>query len=392
MKVLIYEPSFTGHRLQYVRIMINALVKLADEVVFVTSNDVPESAQYKTHIQDLEGIFTLDASISRNSGNLVGHAINSVRSFLLAIKQHKPVHVYVPYADGFAQILGLFRFMGLAKIDKNMRLEILIMRAEYFPNTEGWKTKIKNWFWFKMIDCSGAEIVHFLNSVVYENIKLSNILRRSSPALMSEPVEHMEVIDINTARSDLDIPVNGRYISCFGALDKRKGIDLLLHAFSSANLNENDRLLLMGPVSLEVRQIIDSKYASLLGDGRLILVDRYITQDELVAGLCASNLVCTPYPEHLGSSGIVVRAATIGKPVLAANVGWMSYVVPKFNLGYNCDVQNKEIFRLSIEKHLEECSGYLSSAETISFNRFQSCENFANSWVFLLKNTNKIGL
>jgi hypothetical protein len=60
-------------------------------------------------------------------------------------------------------------------------------------------------------------------------------------------------------------------------------------------------------------------------DGRLIVLDRYLSHEEINACCAAGNLIATPYRPHPHPSAIVLYAASAGKMVLAVNNGWFAY-------------------------------------------------------------------
>lgn len=97
-------------------------------------------------------------------------------------------------------------------------------------------------------------------------------------------------------------------------------------------MKSNARLMLCGNLDADSehhRRFIES--ARPLVDH----VDRYLGDAELRARFEASDYVLLPYtPEFSGSSGVLVSAASLGKPVIATNHGLIGYRVQRYGLGF----------------------------------------------------------
>ena len=134
----------------------------------------------------------------------------------------------------------------------------------------------------------------------------------ASSAFAPDPVESKPRIDQGVARRRLGVPESGRYLGSVGLMDERKGIDRLITAFANAPLEPDDRLLLVGQSSLAVRDLLEGPMADLVRDGRIVAIDRYVDNEEFSAAISALDVVCTPYPQHIGSASVVIRAAAAG--------------------------------------------------------------------------------
>jgi len=145
-------------------------------------------------------------------------------------------------------------------------------------------------------------------------------------------------------------------------MDERKGIDRLVRAFAAARLRDDDRLLLAGRLSESLRRLIQADFADLISRDRLVLMDRYLTDDELCASVTAMDLICTPYPRHVGSASIVIRAAATGRPTLGVDYGWIGFVIPRFQLGWTCAVDAIPDLAMALARALDQAAGFRLSA------------------------------
>lgn len=160
----------------------------------------------------------------------------------------------------------------------------------------------------------------------------------------------------------------------------RKGTHLLIESFARAKLATTDRLLLAGPLGDDLRHRLRTEFSELTRSGRLVAVDRYLSEIDLMNALSAMDLVCTPYIDHLGSSGIVLRAAQAGRPVLTPNQGWFASIVPRFSLGHAADILEVDGLAKALEKTIPDAAGYQRSAACERLLEYSASSNFARLW------------
>jgi hypothetical protein len=139
-------------------------------------------------------------------------------------------------------------------------------------------------------------------------------------------------------------------------------------------------IVLAGILSAQIRELVTNEYRHLLDDGRLIVLDRYLNNEEINACCAAGDLIATPYRPHPHPSAIVLYAASAGKMVLAANNGWFAYMVPKFSLGRLCEPDDPEIFAETLVSALREAKAYKVSAAAKRLVEFHRSENFVLQW------------
>jgi hypothetical protein len=143
----------------------------------------------------------------------------------------------------------------------------------------------------------------------------------------------------SNARAMLRLPEHKNLVMSIGMQNHGKGVDYLIGACSRWQPARPASIVLAGPLSAQIRQLVANNYRHLLDDGRLIVLDRYLTNEDINTCCAAGDLIAAPYRPHPQSSSIVLHAATAGKMVLAANNGWFTYMVLKFSLGRLCDPQ-----------------------------------------------------
>jgi glycosyltransferase involved in cell wall biosynthesis len=376
MRVLIFELDHSGHRFQYVRVLAESLLPLVRDVVLVTSREATMSQEYTTHLDGLPSNFHVDIQPHYGHGSSSRIALGKMEILHRSLRKFGPDHVYIPYADGVAQILGITRWLRSAPVPDTMEIEGILMRGRFAYPSEHWYDAPCATGWLTALSLAPFSVLHQLDPIPFMAIKKRGGRLGTKSRLIPEPVEPIPRIEKDEARRRLGIPVDGRYLACFGRLDIRKGAHLLLEACIKAPLLPTDRVLLMGKIDSEVRPLI-ARMGAWVSDGRLVVIDDYVSDAQLSLGICAADIVCAPYPRHVGSSGIVVRAAAVEKPVLTSNYGWVGAVTSAFRLGETCDVGHVDEFARQIRVSLDQADVFCLTEGGRLFTRFHTVRNFA---------------
>jgi hypothetical protein len=95
---------------------------------------------------------------------------------------------------------------------------------------------------------------------------------------------------------------------------------------------------------------------------------------------CASDLIAVPTRAVTQPSTIVIRSIAAQRPVITSNKGWFAYMVPKFQLGTTCDVENTEEFATLLPDALEQARSYKVNAAAERLIEYQRPENFMAIW------------
>ena len=314
MRVLIFEHGIFGHYLAYARRLIDAAIPLADEVVLAAQQGLETSQEFQTHIQPILKDITLDASYPPITGGAWSNALRRPLMLRQAVSKHNPNILWVPFADGITQVAGLYRLFGLRLWPSSVRAIGLVMRGNYAYPQSSRLASVRSQLGYHLTRLSPWTNLFCIDPLQYDYIlRRGGSLARRAVA-MPDPVPKEDgAMSRVQARKFLSLEPSGRYVGCFGMLDERKGVGLLLNAFRDACPKPDDRLLLMGKASEGVRDMVRMQFSNDTKSGRIVLIDRYVSNEELSAGLAASDLVCTPYPRHIGSASIVIRAAAAGR-------------------------------------------------------------------------------
>jgi glycosyltransferase involved in cell wall biosynthesis len=234
--------------------------------------------------------------------------------------------------------------------------------------------------------------IHIIDVLAFDWIQ-----RLGGPALADrfqmhpDPLEPIPPIPQQQARKRLGLPTDGRYICCPGVLHARKGISLLLEAFTHADLRHDDRLLLVGLADEETRAFLRREATTrLLHDGRIQLIDRYVNGEEFSCAFRAADVIACPYPYQPHPSSIAVKAMAAERPVLGADGFWIGHMVPLFEMGWTVKVSDREAFGRAMRASLEHASGWRRSEASRRLIEFNSADAFKAMWTVALRR--KMGL
>jgi glycosyltransferase involved in cell wall biosynthesis len=376
-RVLILESDGTGHRLQYVRVCVQAIADLDVEIVFATGTRIPETDEFRTHLAPVRDRITVDASLAGVDGlSSLRAATTRVSEYFRAIERHRPDHVYVPYADGFAQMSGIAGILGPVPLRKPIECEGILMRGRFAYPHSSWADGLFPRVSLAATSASPIDVLHFLDPIPYEHVMRRGGRLAARARLIPEPVEPFTATERHEARRRLNLPLEGRMVCCPGRLDARKGVDRIIRAFAAAvgELRAEDRLVLVGRADACVQAAM-REVRALVDGGRIQLRDATVSDEDLHLAIAAADVVAAPYPRHIGSSGIVVRAAAHERLVLGSDFGWLGMVTKRFSLGLTCDCRDDAAMGRLLPQALAASESYTASAAAKRFARFHTQAN-----------------
>lgn len=175
--------------------------------------------------------------------------------------------------------------------------------------------------------------------------------RHSECVFLPEPLWVPDMPVESSALEDAVEPGRRRLVF-FGSLDDRKGIRPVLDALAALPESSQRRLALIfaGPVGSVEREELLARIAAFDANSavQVLLEDRFVPEAQVQRLLAACDLVLLTYRHHVGSSGVLVRAAAAGVPVLATDYGLVGAQVRKHRLGLPLDATSSEEIRSAL--------------------------------------------
>ncbi len=378
MKVVIFEPWYTGHHCEYLRRIIRCTKALDVEIVVVFPRSGPASHEYEIHLNDVESLadWRLCPDIKPRGWRATCKAV--VSQLRRSVSDERPDHLYVPSAG----LISEYSRFATALPTAAPFSEGLHLRGAFGYPSPSVLMRVKSWAMGQLIAKAPWSVFAHLDPWQLQALCHSFPQLRPRALVIPDPVAPPIEISKTNARRELQIPEDASYIGFAGPMTKRKGYDLLLGSFERVinRLPANAKLLLAGPFTPQGRNLISTQYCTLLRNERLVIVDRHLTAREMDLVIPALDIVSIPYRNHSGSSGIALRAAAASRPILAPDRYWLRNIVKVFALGTTCNVHDPVLLANGITESFRHFETYKRNAAADRFLRFHSEENFAATW------------
>ncbi len=300
--VTIFLEQFTGHRLWYVRLLCDALVATQRRV----SVQLPDAA--RTHPALREHLSGLpDDQVTVDFYGSTAH--HHLRSMLRRERE-----VVLPDADKhLAQVVGslvVARLVGsIARGRRPGRVRLLLLR--HSPGTTARSRLV-----FRAKLALAVLCARTLPTVTVGTLVMDAEAPLQGPVV---PVVDPTVFRCGpgdtreSARAALSLPADETFVAIAGAITARKNYRSALGGVLRSH--GSIRLLLVGQLDDTARAFIASLDAP--ARSAVLLRDEYLSDADLDRYILASDAVLALYA-NTGSSGIVLKAAAAGTPVVGS--------------------------------------------------------------------------
>ena len=198
-----------------------------------------------------------------------------------------------------------------------------------------------------------------------DHFAIAHFPRRSRVEVVPLP-EALDDLDAGSLRTSpiLDAVEPGRQrLLFFGSIDERKGVLPVLDALTDMSDDHQSRLALVLAGSLAKGLVDRIDRFGRETHVQLVIENRYMSEQEIQPLVRGSDLVLLTYPRHVGSSGVLVRAATAGVPVLSTNYGLLGAQVEQSRLGATTDATSPSAIRATLERWLADSTSIPFDAE-----------------------------
>jgi glycosyltransferase involved in cell wall biosynthesis len=358
MRILFYSPSHQGHHFAYLSRMLPAFIELPVELCLATTPDAIASEEYAS-------------TLARFSDRLIPYPVcttaprgpfknsrHRLRELTAAIQRLHPDHVAVCYADGLWQLAAIDTLIGRRPWPAHLDVEGWIYRTRFGDSTDKrLKSRIERWLFARLVRHRTFSKLHLDGELLFEFARHLVTPTSAEIVLTPNPVVVESLVPAETARRELGLPVDGKWLSLSGMIARYKGADLLLNAFRSiceVTPGASLRLLFAGPHEPYIRQLLATPpFASFVAERRIVSLDRIVDEHEMFLAAAAADLVLAPYPRHQGRSSIILWAAAAGRPSLGVADGGIGHVIRQQKLGATCNVLDPDEFATSIVRSLE---------------------------------------
>lgn len=252
------------------------------------------------------------------------------------------------------------------------------------------------WIW-KLI-AKRLGIAKFLISDDYQSWRKWKDWRAQRLCFLPDPWDKDDFIlsDRESAAKRLALAPAAARVLLFGDLSRRKGLDVILSAFSAVT-NPGLKLVLAGAAPVAGFHSDDQRLIDVLkARGTLEMRLGYVAETAVADYFCACDFVLCAYPAWFGvSSGTFTRACAAGRPVIAATHGILGRLISEHRVGRTFATGKADSLRVLLEDCISD-SGEpnwrefdLASAKQLAANRELS--HFGNALCSAYKEAVQLG-
>lgn len=181
--------------------------------------------------------------------------------------------------------------------------------------------------------------------------------------------------DILNQYKPRNMELNGKYILFSGRISKYKGVEILLDAFSKLSKKYPDLFLVIAGKS---NYDIDlSRYGN---NKNIVILNRYIENEELAYLFNHCLFVCTPYIDTTHSA-VIMTSYAFYKPVVASNLKGLDEVVVDNLTGRLFESENTESLLNAMDRMLQsfdDINMYGNNIKSITGTGFLSWDYISN--------------
>lgn len=155
------------------------------------------------------------------------------------------------------------------------------------------------------------------------------------------------------AREKLGIADEEKVILFFGNIAPYKGLDCLVKAFRSVTaVNRSYKLIIAGRPKncTEYWEELQHEMSQDLADGRILLRNEYIPDEDTELYMKAADVLVLPY-RYIYQSGVLFLGYSFGLPVLVSDVGSLRDDVVEGRTGYVFQPENPEELSRAIDRY-----------------------------------------
>jgi hypothetical protein len=107
-----------------------------------------------------------------------------------------------------------------------------------------------------------------------------------------------------------------------------------------------------------------------------VLIDRFLSDEELLGGFGALDLVCATYRDFPGLASLMLKGLAAGRPLFAQDFGWSGALIKRFSLGTTVATYDIPSFAAGLRSALESSADYVETEAIRRLLSFHQPGNF----------------
>jgi glycosyltransferase involved in cell wall biosynthesis len=343
MRVLFYQPSFTGHYFAYLARMLPGFIGLPVEIVVATTPEAIESKEFAKTLAPLADSIHFVACCTPATGRPLSIARHRLRELVRAIRTTEPDHVIDCYSDGIWEMACLGTMLGRRPWPSDLVIEGGLYRGRFGdPADRSRKAVLRRWMFKRLLHQGLYRRLHLHHELLYEFAARAARDTPTEVMLAPDPISIRPLTSSQDARRELAVIGDGPWIGMAGVIARFKGAHLFLEAYRLRRERSSQptaRALLAGPHQEQIRGILhQAPYRGWIEDGSIVSVDRFLGDAEMYAAAAAVDVVVAPYPDRQNRSSIILWAAAAGRRCLGTDESCIDHVIRHEQLGLTTNV------------------------------------------------------
>jgi glycosyltransferase involved in cell wall biosynthesis len=327
--LLLYEPRTEGHHLGWLRFMVDDLLS-ADFQLTIAADLRPESRQRVEN--NLNGLLDKVTLLSAYDESGRRHLDGKARSVACCLQASGAEQVFLCALDEIASSCWRRATFGLRPPPELRGRMGGIYHRPRFLARSGWSLdRTMKLAGFQRLLRDG-----WLKQILLVDEFLAAALQKKHPAapifFLPDTCPPGYDGDPLAAREDLGIPSGRNVFLFYGTGARRKGLHLAVQAMRQLPPDSPAFLLCAGQQNPAGETAVG--LAQLVRQNRARLIDRYVTVAEEKTCFAASDAVLLPYVHHFGTSGVLSRAMSAGKPVITSDEELLGRLTRERRLGW----------------------------------------------------------
>lgn len=375
MKVLLFEQWNGGHYTNYLRCLLPEVARLSEQVVVAVNETMRQALSDSPALSSLTNVSFAPVLNEVGPSLRPRDRLDATRNLLDSVRSVRPDFTLLPSADAQTAGMALMQSFASRAVRRLGPIEGTLHYG-YGYATTGIKEKIKELVYSRTYRRTPYSSVNFVNFAYYEYARTRGLIGPERLRFVGDPVPQPNRIGRDAARRLLGLDPGGRYLGLFGVLDARKAVPELLAAFRRADLPATDRLVLGGRLDSTYAALVDTDYADLVRAGRIVVIDRFLSDRELESAYEALDLATIVYYRFPGLASLALKAVAAGTPVIAHDFGWLRALIRRFDVGTTTDIFDIARFAEDLRSGLAMSQGNPSSPATTRLLRFHEEANF----------------
>ena len=363
MRILILEPYLSGHHAAYLRWLLEATSRRGWATVLATSSAAEEQSVLRNVLTDFNHVElhpierqSNHQRVAKGVWSLLARDLQFRKMFRIATKRagisRRIDGVLLPYLDySFYSIAMLGAPFGrIPWCAISMRLAVPREASEH-PSLMPCKWRLA----MRMLRDEQLRALFVINpSVARLPTAWCPPALRPKLVYLPDPARLEGGGDRDGFRTNLGIAPAAVVILVLGAIDERKGVDILIDCLASDPTLNAYSVVVAGRVAEDVRSYLKSPAPlALSARRRLFVIDRFLDDRELTHCLYGADAVWLGYTKHNYMSGVLVLAGMAGLPVIGTSNGEIGHITESCEVGISVDVKRTDDLAAGLRRLLD---------------------------------------